>query len=243
MNIKFYIEYKGTNFHGWQIQKNAQTIQGELKKAFKVLLPKDSINIIASGRTDAGVHAYNQVASVKLPSNLDLKTFFNSINGIVDNDIYIKSYYMVDDEFNARFSAQFRSYKYYIHTQFSPFKRDTSWCIPYKINFKNLDNCAEALIGEHDFSRLSKDNAEIQNKKCIIYESFWERSQNHLIYNIKANRFLHHMVRFIIGSSIEVAKSNFAFEDFLNLINNKSSKIHPICAPAKGLFLYEVLYE
>ena len=243
MNIKFYIEYKGTKLHGWQIQKNAQTIQGELKKAFKVLLPKHSINIIASGRTDSGVHAYNQVASVKLPSDLDLQTFFNSVNGIIDNDICIKSYHTVDDKFNARFSAQFRSYKYYIHTQFSPFKRDISWFIPHKINSQNLNNCAEALIGEHDFSKLSKENTEIQNKTCIIYESFWEQSQNQLIYNIKANRFLHHMVRFIIGSSIEVAKSNFVFEDFLNLINNKSSKIHPICAPAQGLFLCEVLYE
>ena len=91
MNIKFNIEYKGTNFHGWQIQNNAQTIQGELKKAFKVLLPTHSINIIASGRTDSGVHAYNQVASVKLPENLDLQTFFNSVNGIIDND-WIQKY-------------------------------------------------------------------------------------------------------------------------------------------------------
>ena len=243
MNIKFNIEYKGTNFHGWQLQKNIPTIQGELNKAFKILLPTHSINIIASGRTDTGVHAHNQVASVKLPENLDLKTFFRSINGIIDNDIYIRSYNKVDDNFNARFSARARSYKYHIHTKFSPFKTDISWFISHKINTQNLEECAQALIGKHDFSRLSKDNPEIENKNCIIYESFWEHNQNDLIYNIKANRFLHHMVRFIIGSFIEVAKSNFTFEDFLNLVNNKPSKIQPICAPAKGLFLYEVLYE
>ena len=89
MNIKFIIEYKGTHYHGWQMQKNADTIQGELNKAFNILLPQSKINIIGSGRTDSGVHAHNQIASVILPSEVDLHKFFNSVNGIINNDIFI----------------------------------------------------------------------------------------------------------------------------------------------------------
>ena len=243
MNVKFIIEYKGTNFHGWQVQKNATTIQGELNKAVSILLPNIQFNIIGSGRTDAGVHAINQTASVQLPDELNLDKFFNSVNGIINNDIYIKKYEIVSDNFNARFSAKSRSYNYHIHTQYSPFKRDISWFLKQSINIKQLNECANALIGEHDFSSLSKNNVEINNKVCTIIESYWEQSKNELIYNIKANRFLHHMVRFIVGTSIEVSKSNFLFEDFMKLINNKSILSHPICAPANGLFLNEITYD
>ena len=243
MKIKFIIEYKGTHFHGWQIQKNARTVQGELNNAFKILLPHYNINIIGSGRTDAGVHASNQIASIQLPKDINLNKFFNSINGIIDNDIHVKSYEEVDKDFHARFSAKYRSYKYYINTEYSPFKKNISWFVNSKINLTLLNECSNALLGEHDFSSLSKNNNEIKNKVCIIYESFWEQSENDLIYTIKANRYLHHMVRFIVGTSIEISKDNFSFDDFISLINNKSSLSHPICAPAKGLFLKEVLYD
>ncbi len=243
MNIKFVIEYKGTHYHGWQMQQNANTIQGELNKAFSILLPNHTSNIIASGRTDSGVHAYNQIASVQLPSNLNLNKFFNSVNGIINNDIYIKSYEEISDEFHARFSATFRSYKYYINTQYSPFKKNISWFVNHKFDLNLLNKCAQEILGDHDFSSLSKNNPEINNKVCIIYESFWEHTQNDLIYHIKANRFLHHMVRFIVGTSIEVSKLNFLFDDFMKLIDNKSTLNYPICAPAKGLFLSEVLYD
>ena len=127
----------------------------------------------------------------------------------------------VSDDFNARFSAINRSYNYHIHTKYSPFKTDFSWFINYCIDINKLNKCADALIGEHNFSSLSKNNVEVKNKVCSITESYWEQSKNELIYTIKANRFLHHMVRFIVGTSIEVSKSNFSFEDFMKLINNK----------------------
>ena len=122
MNIKFTIEYKGTNFHGWQVQNNVITIQGELNKAFHILLPNIKFNIIGSGRTDAGVHAFNQIASVKLPEKLNLDKFFKSVNGIIDNDIYVKHYEKVSDDFNARFSTS-RLYNYHIHTKYYHLKQ------------------------------------------------------------------------------------------------------------------------
>ena len=242
MNIKFIIEYKGTNYSGWQIQKNQNTIQGELKKAFQILFPNQNINIIGSGRTDSGVHATGQVASLVLSENIELDKIFKSINGIIPNDIHIKQYKEVDLEFNARHSAKYRMYKYYIRDKFSPFHHDTAWHINNIIDYSSLEECAHLLKGNHDFSALSKNNPDIINKKCFIYESFWQKYNNELIYTIKANRFLHHMVRFIVGTSIEVARSKLMINDFLKMINNSSSKF-PMCAPPKGLFLSEVLYD
>lgn len=242
MNIKFIIEYKGTNYSGWQIQKKQNTIQGELKKAFQVLFPNQNINIIGSGRTDAGVHAIGQVASIHLPEDIKLDQVFKSINGIIPNDIYIKQYEILDNSFNARYSAKHRMYKYYIREQFSPFNNDIAWYLRDNIEYYLLNKCADLLKGEHEFSTLSKNNPDIENKKCFIYESFWRKHNNELIYTIKANRFLHHMVRFIVGTSVEVAKSQLMIDDFLKMVNNCSSKF-PICAPSKGLFLCEVLYD
>ena len=242
MNIKFIIEYKGTNYSGWQIQKNQSTIQGELKKAFQILFPNQNINIVGSGRTDSGVHAKGQVASLMLPENIELDKIFKSINGIIPSDITIKQYEEIDLQFNARHSAKYRIYKYYISTQFSPFNHDTAWYVHNTINYSLLQECADLLKGSHDFSSLSKNNPDIINKTCFIYESFWQKCNNELIYTIKANRFLHHMVRFIVGTSIEVARSRLITDEFLKMINNSSSKF-PICAPPKGLFLSEVLYD
>ena len=242
MNIKFIIEYKGTNYSGWQIQKKQHTIQGELKKAFQILFPNHDINIIGSGRTDSGVHAIGQVASLSLPENIELDKIFKSINGIIPNDICIKKYEKVNSKFNARHSAKYRMYNYYIRDQFSPFHHDTAWHINNIIDYSSLEECAHLLKGNHDFSALSKNNPAIINKKCFIYESFWQKYHNELIYTIKANRFLHHMVRFIVGTSIEVARSRLITDEFLKMINNSSSKF-PMCAPPKGLFLSEVLYD
>ena len=242
MNIKFTIEYKGTNYHGWQIQKNDESIQGHLKKAFKIVLPSEYINIIGSGRTDAGVHSLGQVASIKLSQHTNLDKLFYSINGIINNDIYIKDYQIIDDKFNARFSAKSRSYKYNISKNFSPFRNDISWLINDEINFNLLQESAAYLNGEHDFTSFSKNNIDIKNKKCFIYESAWEDTGNSLIYSIKANRFLHHMVRFIVGTSIKVCKSKIKLNHFIDMLNNDSIS-DAYCAPAKGLFLNEVLYD
>ena len=242
MNIKFIIEYKGTNYCGWQIQKNQPTIQGELTNAFQTIFPNEKINIIGSGRTDAGVHAYGQVGSIQLPDGIELNKIFKSINGIIPNDIYIKDYKILDDDFSARYSAKDRMYRYYINQCFSPFNLDTAWHVKEKLDYYLLEECADLLTGEHNFSLLSKNNPEIINKNCMIFESFWEKHNNKLIYTIKANRFLHHMVRFIVGTSIETAKSKLEINDFSKMIHNNSTK-SPLCAPPKGLFLYEVSYD
>ena len=242
MNIKFIIEYHGEEYHGWQIQKSDATVQGELSKAFAILFKNFKINIIGSGRTDTGVHAKGQVASLKLPDNIDLDQTIKSVNAIIANNIYITKYDVVDDSFNARYSAKLRIYKYYIAQEYSPFNSSTSWHVDEKLNFNLLLECSKKLKGEHNFSHLSKNNPMIQNKNCIINDSYWEKQNNTLIYTIKANRFLHHMVRFIVGTSVQVGKGKLDISTFSEMINNNSNT-QPFCAPAKGLFLEEVLYD
>ena len=177
MNIKFTVEYKGTNYHGWQIQKNDESIQGHLKKAFEIILPSEHINIIGSGRTDAGVHSLGQVANIKLSQHTNLDKLFYSINGIINNDIYIKDYQIIDDGFNARFSAKSRSYKYYISKNFSPFRNDISWLIKDEINFNLLQESAAYLNGEHDFTSFSKNIWSCRNKKlCKEFKKTYDFS-------------------------------------------------------------------
>ena len=242
MNIKFTIEYDGTNYHGWQIQKNIPTIQGELKKAFEKILPNEKINIIGSGRTDQGVHAYGQVASLKISQKINLEVLFKSVNGIINNNIYINHFEETDDEFNARYSAKKRIYKYYVNKIYSPFKEKTAWFINQRIKFSFLQKCAIEIIGTHNFSSLSKSNIETDNKECIIYESFWEEDKNELIYTIIANRFLHHMVRMLVGTMIEVSKGSITISQFKDMINVNISKKHIVTSPSNGLYLNKVNY-
>lgn len=242
MNIKLTIEYHGAEYCGWQIQKSDSTIQGELTKSFEILFKNFKINIIGSGRTDTGVHAKGQVASLTLPDNIDLDKTIKSVNAITPKNINIKKYEVVDDSFNARYSAKLRIYKYYISKKYSPFNSSTSWCIDEKLNFTLLSDCSKMLKGEHNFSHLSKNNPMIKNKNCIINDSYWEKQNNTLIYTIKANRFLHHMVRFIVGTSIQVGKGKLDISTFSEMINNNSNS-SPFCAPSKGLFLEQVLYD
>ena len=242
MNIKFIIEYDGSNYKGWQIQKNHQSIQEELKNAFAKILPKEEINIIGSGRTDSGVHAVGQVASLKLNNSLNLDSLFKSVNSIINNDIYIKSYSEVENKFHARHAAVSREYKYYLSNEYSVIKKNFLWFIEFdSLDKKQLMECAQIIIGEHDFSSFSASKQETKNKRCIIYESFWEESKNELIYTVKANRFLHHMVRFLVGTMIQTSKGKIKIHDFQQILNN-TSKLSPLCAPARGLFLHEVLY-
>ena len=242
MNIKFIIEYDGSNYKGWQIQKNHHSIQEELKNAFAKVLPKEEINIIGSGRTDSGVHAVGQVASLKLNNSLNLDSLFKSVNSIINNDIYIKSYSEVENRFHARYSAVSREYKYYLSNEYSVIKKNFLWFIKLNsLDRKQLTECANIIIGEHDFSSFSASKQETKNKTCIVYESFWEESKNGLIYTVKANRFLHHMVRFLVGTMIQTSKGKIKINDFQQVLNN-TSNLAPLCAPAPGLFLHEVLY-
>ena len=237
------IEYDGTDLYGWQIQKKGRTVQGDIENALKKIFKNKNINLIGAGRTDSGVHAMEQIANVGIDTPMESEELKNAVNGNLTKDIYIKSCIEVNKDFHSRFSAIKREYRYKISTFYSPINRNNYWNIDYDIDYNDLNKCAKLVLGEHDFTQLSKKNMEVKNKICHVYDSIWERDNNKFHYMIKANRFLHHMVRYLVGVMVEVSKKgSLTVDDFKSMLNGDDRKII-FKAPAKGLYLKKIYYE
>ena len=242
-NYKITISYDGTSLHGWQIQKNSRTVQGDIENALEKIF-NQKINLIGAGRTDSGVHALGQVANFKVSTSMTPNELKNALNGNLGRDIFIISCHEVNLDFHSRFSAVKREYIYKIQTNFTPISRNFSWSLDSNfVDINILNECSKLVMGEHDFSQLSKKNVEIENKNCHIYSSKWIVDDSSLNYMISANRFLHHMVRYLVGVMIEVSKKNLlSIDDFESMLNaNKRKFIFK--APSKGLYLNRVLYD
>ena len=244
-NFKFIIQYLGTSYNGWQFQPNCSTIQGEIESAIKKILHKNKqdINLIGSGRTDSGVHAIGQVANIKINTNMSAVDLKNAINANIKNDIFIKDSIEVDLNFNSRFLAKRRCYIYKISNKYSPFINGREWFNDSSINMDLLKECSKLMLGINDFTLLSKANSETDNKICEIYVSKWEIFKNKLTYTIEGNRFLHHMVRYLVGTMLEVSKGKISLNDFLELLENNSNSRKIFKAPAHGLYLKKICYE
>lgn len=242
-NYKLTIEYDGSNYAGWQIQKNADTVQQRIIDAVEVVL-KEKINLIGSGRTDAGVHALGQVANFRTTKVIDTKKFQYSLNAILPKDISIKFIEEVGESFHARFDARSRSYIYLFSHCKSPFFEKYSLLMPSVNKFSTgiLNEKSKYLLGVHDFTSLSKKNVEIEDKKCNIMEINWRRTRDKTIFYITANRFLHGMVRTILGTIIYAAENNLDQNYFMELLGKKDREEAEESVPAKGLFLYKVRY-
>ncbi len=242
-NFKLSIQYDGTDFHGWQIQTKGRTVQGDIEKALSIIFPKEKITLLGAGRTDAGVHALGLTANVKLSPKLSANELMQALNGNLNQDVRIDSAEIVGDEFHARFSAIAREYEYRLVRVFSPVTRNYTTPLKWKIDKKILNECAELLIGEHDFTSFCKATAEVENKICTVFTSNWKESNEMIIFLIKANRFLQHMVRYLVGTMLEVSRGRYTIIDFQNLIKNEKTKAVVVRAPAQGLFLKKVHYE
>ena len=236
------IQYDGSDFHGWQVQAKGRTVQGDIETALSAIYPKEAITLIGSGRTDAGVHALAQVAHIELPNRLSPTKLIQALNGNLKRDIRINSVVEADDDFHARFSATAREYEYHLVKNYSPITRKYATELKWNINPDLLNECAKLLMGEHDFTAFCKATAEVENKICTIYKTEWEDMEKN-IFRIRANRFLQHMVRYLVGTMLEVARGRFSVKDFKDLLNGEQSEAMVVRAPAQGLFLKKVYYD
>ena len=242
INYKITIQYDGTGYKGWQFQPNQKTIQGEIENALLQIFKLDKINLIGSGRTDSGVHANDQVANFKVETHMQNDQIVKAINSKLSNDIIVTSCKKVSDSFNSRFSAVKREYKYFINFSKTPFTRNHIWTIDWDINTSLIIDCAREIQGEHEFEYFSKSSSETKNKLCNVVLSKWELIEKNLIFTISSNRFLQHMVRYLVGTMIEVARGRYVVEDFIDLLHNRGNK-SVVRAPAHGLYLNRVIYE
>ena len=242
-NYKITISYDGTNLHGWQVQKNGRTVQGDIENALEKIF-NQKINLIGAGRTDSGVHALGQVANFKVSTSMTSNELKNALNGNLGRDIFIVNCNEVSIDFHSRFTAVEREYIYKIQTNFTPISRNFTWSLDSNlIDINILNECSKLVIGKHDFSQLSKKNDEIENKTCHIYSSKWLVGDSSLNYMISANRFLHHMVRYLVGVMIEVSKKNLlSIDDFESMLNANERKFI-FKAPSKGLYLNRISYD
>lgn len=236
------IEYDGTAYAGYQLQADHPSIQGEIEKALQKLY-KEAIRVHASGRTDAGVHAICQIVHFNPPralKNLNLKA---ALNTLLPKDIRIIQTAKGNDDFHARFSARERQYRYIISTQNTALDRDRVWQIYQDLDFGSMKKSADIFVGEHDFTSFCSAQAEVNHKRCIILRSYWEKDENRLIYHIHGNRFLHSMVRSLVGSMVEVGKGRLSVDDLKNILKSEDRSSGAVTAPPQGLTLMHVKYE
>lgn len=245
MKSRYFIKlsYKGTNYHGWQIQPNAITIQEVLNKAFSTIL-RESIEITGAGRTDTGVHALNYVAhfdSEQERLTEDGKLLFK-INGFLPKDIVVHSIEQVNNEAHARFDAISRTYNYYIHQKKDPFLLESSYFLNQNLDVDLMNKASKLLFDFTDFTSFSKLHTDVKTNNCNITEAFWIFEDHKLFFTITADRFLRNMVRAIVGTLIEIGKHKLSLEDFVKIINNKNRSEAGVSVPAHGLFLTNIKY-
>lgn len=240
-NLKLLIEYDGTNYSGWQRQENGPTIQGEIERALSQIL-QQSVNVIGAGRTDAGVHARGQTANVQTNATLQLYEIKHGLNALLPEDIVIHTVEEVSSEFHARYSAKERCYSYSITRTPVALLRNYSWYVKYALNIDPMRWASAAILGTHDFESFCKANSDVEHYRCTILSASWQAEETMLTFTIRADRFLHGMVRALVGTIVDVGRGYISLEDFLDILSKKNRSAAGMAAPAKGLVLEQVIY-
>jgi len=237
------LSYKGTEFHGWQLQNNAITIQGEIERVMSMIL-REEIKIMGAGRTDTGVHATFYVAHFDIKNEIiDKLKIINKLNKILHNDISINKIEEVAESFHSRFDAKSRTYEYHIHFYKNPFLNNLSTFLYFLPDMKKMNEACEALFDYEDFTSFAKLNSDTKTNLCKIYFVEWKQENDKLIFTIKANRFLRNMVRAIVGTLLEVGRSKINLNDFRQIIESKNRSSAGQSVPACGLYLTDIEYD
>ncbi len=242
---RFFIElsYKGTKYHGWQIQPNAITVQEVLDKALSTYF-REKIETLGCGRTDTGVHATQFFAHFDIEaSNIQLQKFtLLSLNCLLPFDIAVVKLIETGNDAHARFDATLRSYEYKIHYQKNPFLQELSWLIRDKLDVEAMNAAAIQLLDYTDFSCFSKSNTQVFTNNCKISHAEWLETTDGLTFHISADRFLRNMVRAIVGTMIEIGKGKLQPEAIHNIVQSKNRSNAGVSVPACGLYLTAVKY-
>lgn len=243
MRYQLLIEYDGSAFHGWQIQPNCETVQEVIEQAFETAL-RYRPNIVGSGRTDAGVHARGQVAHVDLKEPKDPGKLRRSINGILPRSVAILSLNETSEEFHARFDAKKRTYMYHVSLEKHPLTMHRSYKIGKAPDFEAMNVAADALLGTYNFSAFCRIQSETQNRVCTITEAKWakETYRGDWVFKISADRFLHGMVRTIVGTLLEVGYGKRDSASINALVASQDRTLAGPAAPPYGLVLEKVTY-
>ena len=235
------ISYIGTGYAGWQIQKNAIGIQQVLNEKLSILL-RESITCFASGRTDAGVHAVQQIVQFDTDLEIDAYSWLPKLNSLLPNDVVANSVVKVNEEASARFDAISRTYHYKISQKRNPFLIERALFIYKELDINKINEAAKQLLLHTDFESFSKVHTDVNHFHCTITEANLNQEQDILLFTIKANRFLRGMVRTIVGTLIDVGLNKTNLQDFENIILKRDRKLAGQSVSADGLYLFKVEY-
>ena len=233
--------YKGTSYHGWQIQPNAITIQEVLEDRMSKLLGNE-IKLVGAGRTDAGVHAKFMIAHFDAEIS-DSEKFIYRLNSFLPQDIAVHSLYKMKPDAHARFDATERTYHYYINYNKNPFKTELSWLWNYEaLDVVKMNEAAALLLKFDDFTSFARLHTDNKTNICNVRYAVWSEENGNLKFEITADRFLRNMVRSIVGTLVEMGKGKISLDEFIEIIEKKDRKFAAASAPAHGLFLTHVAY-
>lgn len=238
--MRYFIEfaYKGTAYHGSQIQPNGITVQSVLQDAFSTIL-RQSVALTFAGRTDAGVHAEQMFAHFDLDVN---PPSVERLNSLLPPDIAVYRIFPVADDLHARFSATARTYEYRIATRKSPFTRDMRTYMPVPLDYAAMNDAATALLGTHDFASFCKLHTDVKTTICSVTSASWQTDGLGAVFTITADRFLRNMVRAVVGTLFDVGRHKLSLQDFSDIISSRSRQSAGQSAPPEGLFLTHISY-
>ncbi len=258
--MKYFIRlsYNGAPFSGWQIQKNAPSVQEELQKALAVLF-KEEVEVVGAGRTDSCVNAINYIAHTQFSSKIPLNSPYKEkllykINAILPLQIKVHNIFEVPDKAHARFDAISRTYQYFIHLTPDPFNSHFSFFIKSgKLDFEAMNKGAEYFIGRRDFSSLEKIGSDNSTSICTVKEAFWEKCEqtipfnsidnnSHYVFTVTADRFLRNMVRAMVGSLLEVGEGKKKPEWIAEMLEKRDRSAGGCSVPGNALFLTNIKY-
>jgi tRNA pseudouridine38-40 synthase len=238
------LAYNGARYHGWQVQENAMTVQEVITNAVRLMWLKD-FKMVGCGRTDTGVHAKEYYAHFDLgeeKSKEELDDLAHRLNRYLPDDIVIYNLFQVPPGLHSRYDALSRTYEYHIHTRRDPFLNEFSWFFHQKLDIDLMNRGGEIITEYNDFTSFSKANIKRKTNLCKVSRAYWEQTENRLVFTITADRFLHDMVRAIVGTLVDLGQNKISIEELRKIIENKDRCSAGQSVPARGLFLTRIEY-
>lgn len=243
--IRFTVHYDGRDFFGWQLQSKGRTVQGELERVLSRLFDAPT-RVIGSGRTDRGVHATGQVAAVDAPARWAPDALRRSMNALLSGDVWVADAALAAPRFHPRYDAVARSYVYrvgLVEEARSPFRRRWCWPLARPVDLAAMERAAARIVGDHSFKAFAKAGQEERGDRCIVTEARWAEWEGvGLEFHVTANRFLHHMVRYLVGTLAQIGAGARPEEDVARLLENTPGYETSPPAPPEGLFLRAIRY-
>lgn len=237
----FEIAYHGGNYHGWQNQANAVSVQQVVEDSLSKIFRKP-VSIVGSGRTDTGVHCSQQFFHADIEDNFKQEELLHRLNSFLPRDIAIRSIRKVKDTAHARYSATSRSYVYRITTAKNPMLTGMAFHFFKPLDISLMNKAAHTILGEHDFESFSKVKTDVNHFRCEVKSCKWEKKGEEIIFQITANRFLRGMVRALVGTMLDVGTGKNSLSDFKNILTSGDRRKAGMNVPPEGLYLCAVKY-